>query len=63
MPQIEYLSDDNNCNLQGLHVNTTQRLAKTTLIRVKKHGTMGESFDSALSRLLDRIEQGEQDSV
>jgi len=24
---------------------------------------MGESFDTALSRLLDRIEQGEQDSV
>ena len=63
MPQIEYLSDDNNCNLQGLHVNTTQRLAKTTLKRVKEHGNMGESFNDALSRLLDRIEQGDKDSV
>jgi hypothetical protein len=44
-------------------VNTTQRLAKTTLKRVKEHGNMGESFNDALSRLLDRIEQGEQDSV
>jgi len=63
VPQIEYLSVDNNCNLQDLHVNTTQRLAKTTLKRVKKHGNMGESFDTALSRLLDRIEQGDQGSV
>lgn len=44
-------------------MNTTQRIAKSTLSRVKKHGMMGESFDTALSRLLDRIEQGEQDSV
>jgi len=41
-------------------VNTTQRLADSTLNRVKKYGKMGESFDTALSRVLDKIEQGEQ---
>jgi len=44
-------------------VNTTQRMSDITLKRVKKTGNMGESFDTALSRLLDRIEQGEQNSV
>jgi len=44
-------------------MNTTQRLTDSTLKRLKKHGNMGESFDTALSRVLDRIEQGEQDPV
>ena len=41
-------------------MNTTQRLDRTTLNRVKKYGKMGETFDKALSRVLDKIEQGEQ---
>jgi len=44
-------------------MNTTQRLDHTTLNRVKKYGKMGESFDDALSKLLDRIEEGEKDGV
>jgi len=35
----------------------------STLRRVKKHGKMGDSFDAVLSKILDRIEQGEQNSV
>lgn len=44
-------------------MNTTQRLDLVTLNRVKKHGKMGESFDQVLSRVLDKIEQGEQVDV
>ncbi len=44
-------------------MNTTQRLAHTTLNRVKKYGKMGESFDQALVKVLDRIEEEEKDSV
>ena len=43
--------------------HTTQRLGNSTLNRVKKYGKMGESFDEALSKLLDRIEQEEKDGV
>jgi len=35
---------------------TTQKLAKTTLERVKKYGKMGDTFDDALSRILDILE-------
>jgi len=44
-------------------MNTTQRLATSTLNRVKKYGKMGESFDVVLSKLLDRIEEGHKDEV
>jgi hypothetical protein len=41
-------------------MHTTQRLDHTTLNRVRKYGKMGESFDKALSRVLDKVEQGEE---
>ena len=44
-------------------MNTTQRLDLTTLNRVRKYGKMGESFDEALVKVLDRIEEGEKDDV
>jgi len=43
--------------------NTTQRLDLSTLNRVRKYGKMGESFDDALSKVLDRIEAGKKDEV
>jgi len=43
-------------------MNTTQRLDLSTLNRVKKYGKMGESFDQALSKVLDKIEE-EKDEV
>jgi len=43
--------------------NTTQRLSISTLARVRSFGKMGESFDEALVKVLDRIEQGEKDEV
>jgi len=43
--------------------NTTQRMSDITLKRVKKYGIMGDSFETVLSKVLDRIEQGEEDSV
>ena len=45
------------------NLHTTQRLGNSTLNRVKKYGKMGESFDEALSKLLDRIEKEEKDGV
>jgi hypothetical protein len=44
-------------------VNTTQRIDHSTLKRVRKYGKMGESFDQALSRMLDKIEQEEESPV
>ena len=44
-------------------MNTTQRLDLTTLNRVRKYGKMGESFDQALVKVLDKIEEGEKDEV
>ncbi len=44
-------------------MNTTQRLDLTTLNRVRKYGKMGESFDQALVKVLDKIEEGEKDGV
>ena len=46
-----------------MRMHTTQRLDLTTLNRVRKYGKMGESFDDALSNVLDRIEQGEKEPV
>ena len=42
---------------------TTQRMSDITLKRVKKYGIMGDSFETVLSKVLDRIEQGDQGSV
>ena len=36
---------------------TTQKLLKTTLERLRTKGRMGESFDKAVSRLLDEVER------
>jgi len=44
-------------------MNTTQRLDHSTLNRVRKYGKMGETFDQALVKVLDRIEEGEKDEV
>jgi len=44
-------------------MNTTQRLDHTTLNRVRKYGKMGETFDEALVKVLDRVEEGEKDEV
>jgi len=38
---------------------TTQKLLIATLERVRKHGKMGESFDKAVSRLLDEVEEND----
>ena len=35
---------------------TTQKLERETLERVRKHGRMGESFDRAIDRVLDEID-------
>ena len=43
--------------------NTTQRLDIDTLNRVRKYGKMGESFDEALSKVLDKVESGAQNDV
>jgi len=37
--------------------NTTQKLLKTTLERLRDKGRMGESFDKAVNRLLDQVER------
>jgi len=44
-------------------MHTTQRLDHTTLNRVRKYGKMGETFDQALVRVLDKVEAGEKDEV
>ena len=43
--------------------NTTQRLSISTLARVRSFGKMGQSFDQALVKVLDKIEEGEKDDV
>ena len=35
-------------------MNTTQRLSLTTLARVRSYGKMGETFDQALDKVLDK---------
>jgi len=37
-------------------MSTTQKLERDTLERVRKHGKMGESFDRAIDRVLDEID-------
>jgi len=41
-------------------MNTTQKLEKSTLERVRKHGRMGDSFNSALSKVLDKLDEQEK---
>jgi len=35
---------------------TTGKLSKSTLRRLKEHGKMGDSFDNAVNRVLDEVE-------
>ncbi len=37
-------------------LNTTQKLGKITLERLREHGKMGASFNGVLNRLLDKID-------
>ena len=41
-------------------MNTTQRLADSTLERLRKLGKMGDSFDDVLDKVLDRYEHLEK---
>jgi hypothetical protein len=34
---------------------TFVRLKKTTVARIREHGTFGDSYDSVINRLLDRV--------
>jgi len=35
---------------------TTQKISKETLERLREHGKMGDSFEQVVSRLLDQVE-------
>jgi len=37
--------------------NSTQKMKKRTLERVRNYGRMGESFDKAVNRLMDKVEE------
>ena len=37
-------------------MHTTQRLECTTLDRIREHGKLGDSFDSVLVKMLDKVE-------
>ena len=37
-------------------MSTTQKLERDTLERVRNHGKMGESFNRAIERVLDEID-------
>jgi len=37
-------------------MSTTQKLERETLERVRNHGKMGESFNRAIERVLDEID-------
>jgi len=41
-------------------VNTTQRLEEKTLDRLREKGKMGDSFNVVLNRLLDKIDDLEE---
>ncbi len=41
-------------------LNTTQKLGKVTLERLREHGKMGDSFDSVVNRLLDEVESEDE---
>ncbi len=44
-------------------LNTTQKLGKVTLERLREHGKMGDSFDSVVNRLLDEVEDDDSEEV
>jgi hypothetical protein len=44
-------------------LNTTQKLGKVTLERLRGHGKMGDSFDSVVNRLLDEVEDDDSEEV
>ncbi len=39
-----------------MQTQTTGKLSKDTLHRLKEHGKMGDSFDKAVNRVLDEVE-------
>jgi len=43
--------------------HTTQRLDVSTLHRIRKYGKMGETFDQALNKVLNKAEEGVQDEL
>ena len=38
---------------------STIKLKKSTIGRIRKYGKMGDTFDSALNKIMDRIDQSE----
>ena len=44
-------------------LNTTQKLGKVTLERLRVHGKMGDSFDGVVNRLLDEVEDDDSEEV
>jgi len=44
-------------------LNTTQKLGKVTLERLRVHGKMGDSFDGVVNRLLDEVESEDEEEV
>ncbi len=40
---------------------TTGKLSKSTLSRLKEHGKMGDSFDDAVNRVLDEVDGMDED--
>ncbi len=43
--------------------NTTQRLEISTLNRVRRYGKMGETFDQALVKVLNKADEGEKNDL
>jgi len=41
---------------ENQHKMTTMRVSKTTLDRLKKHGDFGDTYDTIINKLLDKIE-------
>jgi len=44
-------------------MKTTQKLDEETLERVREHGKMGDSFNGVLNRLLDKVDDIEDQLV
>jgi len=38
---------------------TTMKTSRETLMRLKEHGKMGDSFEKVVTRLLDEVEKNE----
>ena len=43
--------------------NTTQRLESSTLNRVRRYGKMGETFDQAIVKVLNKADEGEKNDL